>query len=136
MEIGINSLILFKNPDYIAFKKGILSEKEFKKRLFDTTMVRLVTSGGYLALGFFALPVGLATLVIDLSLSCLDEHLLTKEYEAKEGDIAIEDILSIDTRLMEISLKGDRVISTSQEQIEMLMELKKISPTLIYKIIG
>lgn len=132
MEIGVHP----KDPNYIAFKKGILSDKEFRRNIAHERIARLITSGGYLGLGFFALPVGLAVLAVDLSLFCLNEHFLTKEYEAREGDIAIEDIEEVYTMTpQEVKLKGNRIISASQEQIEILIELKEISPSLNYKII-
>lgn len=124
------------NPDYIAFKKGILSEKEFRQNVSHGIIASSIISIGCLALAILSPPIGTAVVALNWSTFYLNRHLLSKKYTAREGDIAIEDVLEVSLYTpQEVKLKGDRVISASQEQIEMLVELKEISPLLNYEII-
>jgi len=123
------------SPDYIAYKQGILSEEEFWKRWRHNLISTTVAASGSLILLCIAYPVGVIASALTIGGFEFNDHLLAKKYGSREKDIAIEDILSVDTRSRQVLLKGDRTISVTQEQLDMLVELREISTTINYEII-
>ncbi len=103
------------------YNEGKRSHKDYIRRRTEEHLWATITGAGAVAIWSICPPVGIATFITTITLSALDEYIITPRNQPQA--VVIEDIECVFPARHQVGMKGGRLVTVEPEFVEALLQL-------------